>query len=74
MWLFHYFNFERHYDVLKSNNPCILLNNNINSNKSETELKMENPTHSFEETNLMLQLIGQLQSLELAKEKRWYFQ
>ena len=35
---------------------------------------MENPTHSFEETNLMLQLIGQLQSLELAKEKRWYFQ
>ena len=26
-------------------------------NQSETELKMENPTHSFRETNLVLQLI-----------------
>ena len=29
----------------------------INFNKSETELKTENPTHSFRETNLLLQLI-----------------
>ena len=32
MWLFHYFNFERSYDVLKSKSPCILLNKNINFN------------------------------------------
>ena len=58
MWLFYYFNFERNYDVLKSKIPCILLNKNINfNNKNETELKMENSTHSFRETNLVLQLI-----------------
>ena len=45
------------YGVLKSKSPSILLNKNINFNKSETELKMENPTHSFRETNLVLQLI-----------------
>ena len=27
---------------------------NINANKNETESKMENPTHSFRETNLVL--------------------
>ena len=43
MWFFYYF--ERSYDVLKSKSPCILLIKNINLN--ETELKMENPTHSF---------------------------
>ena len=32
VWLFHYFNFERNYDGLKSKNPCILLNKNINFN------------------------------------------
>ena len=53
--LTHYFNFERNYEVLKS--PCILLNKNINLNKSETESKMENPRQSFRETNLVLQLI-----------------
>ena len=37
--------------------PCILLNKNINFNKNETESKMENPTHSFRETDLVLQLI-----------------
>ena len=49
------FNFERNY-VLKSKNPCILLNKNINFNKNETESKMANHTHSFRGTNLVLQL------------------
>ena len=44
-------------DVLKSKNPCILLNKNMNFTKNETESKMGNPTHSFRETNLVLQLI-----------------
>ena len=57
VWLFYYFNFERNYDVLKSKSPCILLKKNKNFNKNETESKMENPTHSFRETNLVLQLI-----------------
>ena len=35
----------------------ILLNKNIYFNKNETESKMENPTHSFRETNLVCQLI-----------------
>ena len=68
MWLFYYFNFERNYDVLKSKSPCILLNKNINFNKNETELKMENPTNSFRETNLVLQL-----KLELTKVERRHF-
>ena len=42
MWLFHYFNFERNYDLLKSKSPWILLNKNINFSKNETESKMEN--------------------------------
>ena len=54
---FNYFFFGRNYHVLKSYSPCILLNKNINFNKNETESKMENPTHSFRETNLVLQLI-----------------
>ena len=57
MWLFYYFNFEMNYDVSKSKSPCILLNKNINFKKNETELKMENLTHSFRNTNLVLQLI-----------------
>ena len=61
MWLFYYFNFERNYDVLKSKSPCILLNENINFNKNEAVSKMENATHSFRETNLVLQLIKKLQ-------------
>ena len=32
MWLFHYFNFERNY---------------ASFNKNETEVKLENPTHTF---------------------------
>ena len=54
LWLFCYFNFERNYYVSKSNISCILLNKNINFNKNETELKMENPRHSFRGTNLAL--------------------
>ena len=41
--------------------PCILLNRNVNFKKNETESKMQNPTHSFGETNLMLQLIQESQ-------------
>ena len=58
---------------------CIILNKNINFNKNETESKMENPTHSFRETNLVLQLIYEFQiknktdELELAKEKQDIF-
>ena len=37
--------------------PYILLNKNLIFNKNETESKMENPTHSFKEANLVLQLI-----------------
>ena len=54
--LFSYINFKRNYDVLKSKIPCILLDKNINFNKKDTESKMENPTHSFRETNIALQL------------------
>ena len=57
MLLFYYFNFERGYDVLKSKNLCILLNKNKNFDKNVLESKMENPTHSFREANLVLQLI-----------------
>ena len=40
VWLFHYFYFERNYDVLKSTSPCILLNKSINFNENETESKI----------------------------------
>ena len=39
----------------------ILLNKNINFNKNKTESKMQNPTHYFKETNLVLQLIEESQ-------------
>ena len=57
MWLFYYFNFEMNYDNLKSKESMHFLNKNINFNKNKTESKMENPTHSFRETNFVLQLI-----------------
>ena len=41
--------FERNYDVLKSKRQSILLKKNINSNKKETEWKIENFTNSFRE-------------------------
>ena len=68
MWLFYYFNFKRNYDLLKSKSPCILLNKNINFNKNEAGLKMKNPTHSFKEMNLVLQLISESQ----LKVKLWW--
>ena len=46
--------------ILKKNMtfcPCLLLNKNINFNKNEMQSKMENPTHNFRETNLVLQRI-----------------
>ena len=46
-FLFYYSHFERNYNVLKSKNPCFLLNKSINVNKNETESKMENPTRTF---------------------------
>ena len=55
VWLFYYFSFERNYDVLKSKSPCIFLNKSTNFNKNGTESKIENPTHTFRETNIVLQ-------------------
>ena len=59
--LFYYFNFEQNYDSLKSKSLSILLNTTINFNKNEGELKMGNPTYSFREMNLVLQLIYESQ-------------
>ena len=56
-WLFYSFSFEKNYDVWKSKHPCFLLNKNVNFNKNETEPKMENPTRSFRDKNLVLQLV-----------------
>ena len=61
MWLFHYFNFERNYDVLKWKSLCFTLNKYINFNKNEMESRMENPIHTFREMNIVLQLIQELQ-------------
>ena len=61
MWLFHYFNLKKYYDVLKSKSRYILFNKNINFNKNETELKIENFTNGFRDTNLVLQLIYESQ-------------
>ena len=51
------FNFERSCDVLNSKSSCILLNKNVSFNKTGTESKMENTTHSFREKKLVLQPI-----------------
>ena len=51
------FSFERNYDVLKSQSPCILLNKTINFNEDKTESKTKNSTYGFREMNLLLQLI-----------------
>ena len=74
------FNFERNYNVLKSNSPCILLNKNINFAKNEKESKIENFTHSFIEMNLVLQIIWESQiksktvmSWSSRKKKRTFF-
>ena len=39
MCLFYYFNFRRNHDVLKSKNPCTLLNKNINLMKMKRNRK-----------------------------------
>ena len=52
MWLFHYFNSKRNYNVLKLKSPYFLLNKNINSNKNNTKLKMEIP-HTLSERRTM---------------------
>ena len=64
----HILNFERNFDVLKSRNPCILLNKNIKFNKNETDSKMENPRHSFRETILV---VSSYKSRKL-KRKLWW--
>ena len=46
------FYFKRNYDVLKSKNPCILLNKNINFNKNGAKSKMEKRKHSFRDKTL----------------------
>ena len=43
---------KKKFDVLKSKSSCFLLNKNLNFNKNETELKMENPTHTLERRTL----------------------
>ena len=40
--------------ILKSKGPCVLLNKNRNSDKNETESKIENPKHTFTETNIVM--------------------
>ena len=55
MWFFYYYNFERNYDVLKSKSGYFQLDKNINFNKNEAELKIENPTHKFRDPNIVIQ-------------------
>ena len=47
-----------------------MLNKNVNFNKNETELKMENPTHCFREANLVSAHI-RITSLKF-KVKLWW--
>ena len=39
VWLFYYFNFENNNDVFKWKSPCILLNKNVNFNKTKRNQK-----------------------------------
>ena len=77
---FYYFDFERNYDVLHSKNPCFLLKKSTNLRKNERESKMENPTHTLRETNLVLHPIWEswirsktVMSWSLQKEKEEIF-
>ena len=77
LWLFYYFNFERNYDVLKSKNPCILWNKNINFNKNQKESKiphtvLERRTLCFSSYKNRKLKVNQWW-VELTKEKRGNF-
>ena len=56
MWLFHYFDFERIHDVLKSMNRCFLLNksmnfynrNGVEKGKSHTHFQRDEPSASVQ--------------------------
>ena len=67
MWIFYHFNFERNYGVLNSKSRCILLNKSINF-KMKSE--MENPTHSFTETNLVHHFVS-YKNRKLKVKLRW---
>ena len=60
------------YNVSKLKSPYILSNKNTNFNKNGTESKMENPTYSFRETNIVLQLIRESQ-IKSKKKKEGFF-
>ena len=58
LWLFYFFNFDRNYDILKSESPCILLNKNMNLKKKKKKNGTKNgKSCSFREKNLVLQFI-----------------
>ena len=52
------FYFWKNFDVLNWKIPCFLLK--IKFNKNETELKMENPNHSFSGIKHVLQVVYKL--------------
>ena len=52
MWLFYHYSFERNYDALRSNIPCILLNKNINFNKKKRNRKWKISHTVLEKRNL----------------------
>ena len=49
--------FSINLNVCASKSPYFLMSININFNKNKPELKIENLTQSFKETNLVLQFI-----------------
>ena len=50
MYGFSIFQFEKNYEVL-------IMKKKVNFNKNKAESKMENLTHLFRKTNLVLQLM-----------------
>ena len=51
------FSFWKKLRLFKVKSPWFLFNKNINFNKNETEMKMENPTQSFRELNHVLHFL-----------------
>ena len=51
-WLFYYFDLEKNYDVLKSKGPCILVNENMNLNKTKRNWKWKIPHTVLESRTL----------------------